>query len=105
MLEHAPNLIITYGADGSRLLSREGEMPIPAISKTQVVDPTGAGDAYRAGFIKGLILALPLVSCARLGSAVAAYAVEVYGTQAHKFTLQEMSERYRGAYGEQLTLS
>ena len=105
MLEHAENLIITYGGDGSRLLSRDGETKIPAVSKTQVVDPTGAGDAYRAGFIKGLILALPLVSCARLGSAVAAYAVEVYGTQAHKFTPQELAERYRGAYGEQLTLS
>lgn len=105
MLEHASNIIITYGENGSRLLTREGEMQISAISNTKVADPTGAGDAYRAGFIKGLLLGLPLVSCARLGSTVAAYAVEIYGTQSHKFTLQEVSERYMGAYSEQLTLN
>jgi len=105
MLEHTANIIITYGENGSRLLTKEGEQHIPAIKHVAVVDPTGAGDAYRAGFIKGLILGLPLIACARLGSTVAAYAVEVYGTQAHKFTLEEMRERHRSAYDEQLTLS
>ena len=105
MLQRAPHLIITYGENGSRLLTKDGEHHISAIPKTKVADPTGAGDAYRAGFIKGLILGLPLVSCAQLGSTIAAYAVEVYGTQAHKFSLQQLGERYMGAYSEQLTLN
>ncbi len=105
ILAEALNLVVTYGAEGSRLITREGEQKIPAIGKAKMADPTGAGDAYRAGFIKGLILCLPLLSCARLGSTVAAYAIETYGTQAHKFTQPEVADRYASGYGEKLALS
>ena len=67
-------------------------------------DPTGAGDAFRAGYIKGMILAKTPIECAQLGSAVAAYAVEQIGTQSHRFTVDDLKERYQAAYGEPLAL-
>lgn len=104
ILERVTNLVITYGSRGSRVLSKEGEWKVEAAPVKNTSDPTGAGDAYRAGFLKGLLLALPLESCAKLGSVAAAYAVETYGTQTHRFTIQEVAERYRKAYGEKLEM-
>lgn len=102
ILEHVTNLVVTYGAEGSRVFTKDGEWKVKATPAKDVRDPTGAGDAYRAGFMKGMLLALPLESCAKLGSVVAAYAVETYGTQTHRFTLQEVAERYKKSYGEKL---
>lgn len=79
-------LVITKGGQGSEIYIKNKKIIIKAVKKKKGVDTTGAGDAYRAGFIKGLIMGWPLVKCARLGSVVSAYAVENYGTQAHKFT-------------------
>jgi adenosine kinase len=102
MLEHVPVLVVTYGAEGSRIVSREGEWKVAATKATQALDPTGAGDAYRAGFIKGMMLGLSLQACSQLASTVAAYAVDAVGTQSHKFTLQDVSNRYYDSYGEKL---
>ena len=65
----------------------------------EVKDPTGAGDAFRAGFVKGLALDKPLDVAARMGSVSAAYAVEKHGTQEHTFTWQEFADRYAAAFG------
>ena len=67
-------------------------------------DPTGAGDGYRAGFIKGLIANMTLLQCAQLASACATYVVENLGTQGHSFTLDELKKRYEITYGEPLKL-
>ena len=104
ILERVTNLVVTYGAKGSRVLTKDGEWKVEATPVKNAEDPTGAGDAYRAGFIKGLMLALPLESCAKLGSVVAAYAVETYGTQTHRFTVKEVAERYKKSYGEKLEI-
>lgn len=93
-------LIVTLGAEGSRIITTSGEEKVAAIKVGKPVDPTGAGDAYRGGFIRGLTAGLPLPECAKLGSVVAAYAVECYGTQNHRFTLDELKSRYEGAYNE-----
>lgn len=95
---------VTLGAEGSRVLSKEGEDVVSAVPVTDALDPTGAGDAYRAGFIAGFTRNLPLAVCARLGSVVAAYAVEWYGTQNHRFTRAELTERYEAAYQESFPL-
>ncbi|NCO11949.1 MAG: hypothetical protein COZ34_01915 [Candidatus Pacebacteria bacterium CG_4_10_14_3_um_filter_34_15] len=68
------------------------------------VDPTGAGDAFRAGFLYGYIRDWNLEKCAKLGSVVAAFAVEKHGTQEHKFTLVEIEKRYLENYQEELSL-
>ena len=104
MLEQVPTLVITLGAEGSRIVTREGEVRVQATPVKDSSDPTGAGDAFRAGFVRGMLSGLPLPKCAQLASTVAAYTVETYGTQTHKFNLEELGERYKKAYGETLSL-
>ncbi len=104
ILEKTRVLIVTLGERGSRVATKGAEHIVKALPVESVVDPTGAGDAYRAGFIVGFIRGWALQSAAQLGSAVAAYAVEKYGTQNHRFTVAELQARYLAAYGETLSL-
>ena len=64
-------------------------------------DPTGVGDAFRAGFITGLALGLPLRECAEVGSMLATYVIETVGTQEYDLTIDSFVERFREAYGDQ----
>lgn len=68
----------------------------------KVLDPTGAGDAFRAGFLAGFLGGLPLETCGKMGNVAAVYTVEKYGTQTHRFTLDEFKKRYRENFGESL---
>lgn len=93
-------IIVTYGKDGSELLlSDGGTIKVPGASTRGVVDPTGAGDAFRGGFVAGLRKGLDLPACGRMGSVAAVYAIESYGTQSHTYTLEEFSARYRESFG------
>lgn len=102
--KHAGFVAITLGAEGTRLVTKDGEERIPAVVAEKVVDPTGAGDAYRAGFLRAYTAELPLTTCAKVGSTVAAFAVECYGTQNHRFTLPEVKARFEQTYKESLPL-
>src|SRR3989344_5584976 len=102
ILQLAPTIVVTFGGERSNIISRDGQLKVAATPAKSLLDPTGAGDAYRAGFIKGMFWGLSVQSCGQLASCVAAYAVETYGTQTHKFTLAELSERYASVYGEKL---
>ncbi len=104
MLEHVQTIVVTFGAEGSRVVTREGEVRVNSVPVKNSSDPTGAGDAYRAGFIKGMLMAKSMHDCAKLASTVAAYTVETYGTQTHKFSHDELKERYKKAYNENLEL-
>ncbi len=104
ILRETPILVVTLGAQGSRIVTKEGTVEIKAVPIEKLVDPTGAGDAHRAGFVKGVLAGLSLKECGQLGSTVAAYAVEKQGTQNHHFTLAELGERHEAAYGEKLSL-
>lgn len=97
--EKARLLIVTLGAGGSRLITKEGEELVPAVS-AQVVDPTGAGDAYRAGFVSGYLKGLSDSVSAQLGSTLAAFAVEYVGCQNHSPSLEELQDRYQASYSE-----
>ncbi len=100
LLELAEVWVVTRGEQGSRVSTRDGRVfEIPAVPVGEVVDPTGAGDAYRAGFLTGLARNLDLETCGRLGSVAAVYAIESYGTQSHRYTRDEFSARYRASYG------
>lgn len=105
LLQLAENIVVTYGKDGSRLLTRENDWKILPVPVARVEDPTGAGDAFRAGFIKGMMMGLPLTTCAQLGSTTASFVVEVYGTQAHTCTLMQVADRYKTVFGESISLS
>ena len=86
--------ITTLGEKGSVIRRGKEEYRIPAAKPKGIVDPTGAGDAYRAGFVAGYLQGQTLKVCGRMGSVCAAYTVEKYGTQTHKFSLREFRERY-----------
>ncbi len=104
MLDHAQALVITLGEKGSRIVTPEGQWPVHAAHSKTIVDPTGAGDAFRAGFIKGYVNNLPLPQCSKLGSIVAIHAIEAYGTQNHRFTMESLGKRYEAVYGETFPL-
>ena len=96
-------VVTTRGEQGSVLLHRENglhRVEIPAVKPEKVADPTGAGDAYRAGLLKGLLTSRgALLHACRMGAAAAAYAVEVYGTQTYRYTPETFSERFADAFG------
>lgn len=95
-------LVITKGGKGSEIYNKNKKIIIRPAKPKVILDPTGAGDAYRAGFIKGLLSGWPLEKCGRLASVVAIYAVENQGTQAHWFSWAEIERRYKENYGEKL---
>jgi adenosine kinase len=78
------------------------EQQMPALPVAAVRDPTGAGDAYRAGLIKGLLLQQPLPEAARLGATCASFCIENEGTQEHSFTLDDFFRRHSDAFGSSL---
>jgi adenosine kinase len=93
-------IITTLGEKGSLLSTNGSSLPVPAARANNVVDPTGAGDAYRAGFLKGIVTGRDMETAAKIGAVTAAYAVEKYGTQEHSFSYREFEERYRDNFGE-----
>lgn len=93
-------LIVTQGAKGSHITVGGQEVDIPAVPPRDEVDPTGVGDAYRAGVIAGYLRGYTWETTGRMGSLAATYVLEQAGTQNHKYTLQEFAERYRQHFGE-----
>ena len=93
ILEHVELLVITLGKDGSQILTKSEEINIPAIAPKAVVDPTGAGDAYRAGFYAGLSRNKTLDECGWLGAAAASFAIEVSGPVGKLPTWEEINDR------------
>ena len=100
LLERTKAIISTLGENGSLLYSQQDEVAIQAAKALQVLDPTGAGDAYRAGLIKGLVMEKELADAARMGATCASYAVERYGTQEHSFTNEGFWARHLATFGE-----
>lgn len=95
-------LVITKGAKGSEIYHQSKKIKIPPAKPKNTSDPTGAGDAYRAGLIKGLVAGWPLEKVGRLAGLVAVYTVEKYGTQTHKFTWSELAKRYKENFKSEL---
>jgi adenosine kinase len=93
-------IITTLGEKGSVISTSEFTRDIPAAKVLSVADPTGAGDAYRAGLLKGIVTGRDIETAARMGAVAAVYAVEKHGTQEHSFTYPEFVERYRTNFGE-----
>ncbi|MFH1188697.1 MAG: carbohydrate kinase family protein [bacterium] len=95
-------VIVTLGEKGSRVITQAERLDIPAVQNLSVKDPTGAGDAYRAGLIKGLNMQWSIDIVCRFASVVAAYVVEEHGTQVHAFTFDDVLKRYKEAYGNEI---
>jgi adenosine kinase len=99
VLRETRMLVVTRGEQGSTVFTADGRVDVPAVTPTQIVDPTGVGDAYRAGFIKGLAHDAPPAVCAELGSVAATFALEHLGGQSHAYTWAEFQRRYEGQFG------
>jgi len=99
-----PIVITTFGKNGSVIEGAHVPSPIAVgIAKPKkVADPTGAGDAFRAGLLYGYARNWPLKACRQLGAVCAAYSVETVGTQSHTFTVEALTKRYREAFNEDL---
>jgi adenosine kinase len=102
LVELAEIVVTTLGRDGSRIATRSGIIEIPPAPARMESDPTGAGDAYRAGLVAGLLRGLDLEAAGRVASLAATYAVEQIGTVEHTYTFAEFSQRYREAFGTPL---
>ena len=102
ILEHVQALIVTRGAEGSVIHTRAGQIAIPTAKARQVVDPTGCGDAYRAGLLHGLLHGRDWQTTGRIASLLGALKIETRGTQNHKFTATEFAARYAENFGTAL---
>jgi adenosine kinase len=91
-------LIVTRGADGSSIHTRESQLAIPCAAAHAVVDPTGCGDAYRAGLIHGLLHGLGWRATGHIAALMGAIKIESRGTQNHHFTPAEFAQRLAAAF-------
>jgi adenosine kinase len=98
----AEAVIVTLGEKGARILSGGEEIEVPPVRARRVEDPTGAGDAFRAGLLFGCARGLPLETAARVGSVLGAMKVECQGPQGLATDLAAVRARYREAFGSEL---
>jgi len=104
LLEHVSTIVKTKGSEGSEFITKapsgkleSKEIPISIPSK--VIDPTGAGDGYRAGFLSGLILNMSLKNACRLGSTVGSFVVETGGAQTQIYDIASVKKRFQDTFG------
>jgi adenosine kinase len=100
LLERTEAIITTLGEHGSLVSTRDKEVSVPACTASQVLDPTGAGDSFRSGLIKGLVMGKSLEESAAMGSVSAMYSVECQGTQCHMYTPDDFWARHEADFGK-----
>lgn len=92
-------LVVTKGEKGCSITRRGQRVEVPAVAPHQIADPTGVGDAFRGGFMKGLAAGASDETCGRLGSVAATYALEHLGGTSHSYTWAEFAKRYEKHFG------
>lgn len=97
--ETVDTIVVTKGGDGCDIITTAGTVSVPVVPAEDAVDPTGAGDAFRGGLIKGLIADLPIERAAQMGNVAGHYAVRVLGTQQHSFTQDEFNAKLSENFG------
>jgi adenosine kinase len=95
-------LIITLGGKGSEIHTKEKTYTIPAVTPKSIEDPTGCGDAYRAGLLYGLLNELDWETTGRVASLLGSIKIEHQGPQNHTFTLDGFKKRFKAAFGQKL---
>lgn len=104
LMQQVKALIVTRGAEGSVIYADGKEIAIPCAKPEAVVDPTGCGDAYRAGLLHGLLHGLDWETTGRIASLLGAIKIETRGTQNHSFTPAQFEQRYQASFGTALSL-
>lgn len=100
LVAQGKTVIITRGGDGSDIYVGVAHHHVPVFPVQMIADPTGVGDAYRAGLLKGIACGYEWALCGQLGALTAAYALEHKGTQNHAFTLAEFVTRFRTQFDD-----
>ena len=95
ILHHVHTLVITRGKDGADLYQGTEAVHIPTVPEREIVDPTGVGDAFRAGFLTGYSRGFDWKLCGEIGSLAAVYCLEQRGPQSHNYTCEEFINRFR----------
>lgn len=91
-------MVVTLGKDGAIIYVEGEEYQIPVFPSEKIVDPTGVGDAFRGGFLRGYMLGLDWQTCGQMGALAATYCLEQRGTQTHSYTSAEFVARYRTCF-------
>jgi adenosine kinase len=104
ILDEAELLVVTRGEEGCSVLTKKRRSDVKAVRPDRIEDPTGVGDAFRGGFMKGLAIDAPFEVCAQFGSVAATYALEHLGGTSHAYTKREFVARYEKHFGP-LTVS
>jgi adenosine kinase len=99
VVEQVELLVITRGEKGCSVMTKQGRIDVPAVAPDRIEDPTGVGDAFRGGFMKGLAAGASYETCAKVGSVAAAYALEHLGGTSHAYTMREFADRYQQHFG------
>lgn len=92
--------IVTRGENGSTIYVEGEALNVPVVQPEPLVEPTGVGDAYRAGVIKGMLRNLPWTTTGRVAALAATYVLEQHGTQNHCYSLAEFTARYQAIFGD-----
>lgn len=104
VLSQLKQLIVTRGEQGADWYVGGRKHTMPVAKPKKVVDPTGAGDAYRSGVVLGLLRNWPIEQSGRVGALAATYAIEQYGTQQHQYTKREFQNRYYQTFKQKIIL-
>lgn len=99
LAEHVEALIVTMGGKGSHVYTKQHRLEIPAAKTEQLADPTGCGDAYRAGLLYGLMHGMDWETTGRIASLMGAIKIQHHGTQNHSFERQAFDDRFNEAFG------
>lgn len=93
-------VVITQGARGSHIYTNGDLIEVPSFTTDQIKDPTGVGDAFRAGLVRGIVAGWPLKLAGQIGALCATYVLEQVGTQNHSYTLPDFIERFRARFDD-----
>ena len=93
--------VVTCGNTGSIIRTKTEEIHVDVVPPEQIADPTGVGDAFRGGFVRGYRLGFGLKTCGQMGALAATYVIEQKGTQSHHYTKTEFVSRYRRHFDDQ----
>jgi adenosine kinase len=99
VLAEAETLIVTRGEHGCTVMTRSERLDVKAVPPDRIVDPTGVGDGFRAGLMKGLASGQSLVTSAQMGSVAATWVLEHLGGQSHAYSWPEFVQRYERHFG------
>jgi adenosine kinase len=102
VIKRTKALIVTRGGEGSTIFSSDGEISIPTVKPAKISDPTGCGDAYRAGLLHGLMNGMDWETTGRIASLMGSIKIEQAGTQNHYFTRDEFQQKFKASFGRSI---